>query len=488
MLSLINNLSSLNAQNNLNNSNNALSTALQRLSSGLRINSGADDPAGLVISQEQMAQMSGLQTAITNTSKDTNVVQIADGALNETNALLLQIRGLAIDAANTGANDPNTLAADQAQIANALQTITRIANSTQFGKDQLLNGSHAAGISTNVSTITASAGAALAAGTYSVNITTAATAANMTGNAAVNTTANAELLTINGVQISIAANSSENTMIADINAVTSQTGVVAMDSNSNGSGKITLYSTAFGSGHKITVSSTAGASSATGLTAAGTTSNDGVDMQASVTATPPANTGQPAVTNTYTGIGNVLTIDSGPAAGLTVTDGATNTVYSSATNNPYTANTGVINVETNNALTFQIGANAGQFANLTLLNMQAAAIGQNASTTIANLSLIDVTNANQSSSDILNVIDKAISDVSNLAGALGAFQDNTLQAMAANLQTSLQNTTAANSTIRDTNFASESAAYAQNQVLVQAGTQVLKNANQLPQLVLALLQ
>ena len=109
MLSLVNNLASLNAQNNLNNANNMLNTSLQRLSSGLRINSGADDPAGLVISQEQMAQMSGLQTAITNTSKDTNVVQIADGALNETNSLLLQIRGLAIDAANTGANDPNTL-------------------------------------------------------------------------------------------------------------------------------------------------------------------------------------------------------------------------------------------------------------------------------------------------------------------------------------------------------------------------------------------
>src|SRR5579871_5056575 len=105
MLSLINNLSSLIAQNNLSSSNSSLNTSLQRLSSGLRINSGADDPAGLVISQEQMAQMSGLQTAITNTSKDVNVVQLADGGLNEINSLLLQIRGLAVDAANSGAND-----------------------------------------------------------------------------------------------------------------------------------------------------------------------------------------------------------------------------------------------------------------------------------------------------------------------------------------------------------------------------------------------
>lgn len=496
MLSLVNNLASLTAQNNLNNANNALNTSLQRLSSGLRINSGADDPAGLVISQEQMAQMSGLQTAITNTSKDTNVVQIADGALNETNSLLLQIRGLAIDAANTGANDPNTLAADQAQIANALQTITRIATSTQFGNNSLLDGSHAAGTSTNTTTITASVGAAVTAGTYSVNVTTAATAAHLTANAAVNSNAGAELLTINGVQISIAANTTTNGLVADINAVTNQTGVVATDTNANGTGDLVLYSTSFGSGHKITVQSNA-ANSMTGLTFTnGTnTSSAGVDMVATISYNAPSNPystspAPPTVYQTVNGVGNTLTVTSGAAAGLTITDGATNATTYSSTANQFTANTGVINIETNNALTFQIGANAGQFANLTMQSVQSTALGTGVTngSNLNSINDINVSNPFQASADILNVIDKAIGQVSTLAGALGAFQDNTLQATAANLQASLQNTTAANSTIRDTNFAQESASFAQNQVLVQAGTQVLKNANQLPSLVLSLLQ
>lgn len=496
MLSLVNNLASLNAQNNLNNANNALNTALQRLSSGLRINSGADDPAGMVTSQEQMAQMSGLQTAITNTSKDTNVVQIADGALNETNSLLLQIRGLAIDAANTGANDPNSLAADQAQIANALQTITRIATSTQFGIDPLLDGSHGAGISTNTTTITASVGAALAAGTYNVNITTAATAANLVAANAVTTNGSAELLTINGVQISIAANTSENGLIADINAVTNQTGVVATDTKANGTGDLVLYSTAFGSGHKITVQSNA-ANSMTGLsfTNGTNTSSAGVDMVATISYNAPSNPyatspPPPPVLQTYTGVGNTLTVTSGPATGLTITDGAINLTYNSSSNNPYTANTGTIDIETNNALTFQIGADAGQFANLTLQSVQATALGTGVTnnSNLNSINDINVSNPFQASTDILSLIDKAIGQVSTLAGALGAFQDNTLQATAANLQISLQNTTAANSTIRDTNFAQESATFAQSQVLVQAGTQVLKNSNQLSQLVLTLLQ
>ena len=170
MLSLVNNLASQIAQNNLSNANMALNTSLQRLSSGLRINSGADDPAGLVISQEQMAQMSGLQTAITNTSKAGNVVQIADGALNETNSLLLQIRGLAVDAANAGVNNPNSLAADQAQIANALSTISRIATSTQFGSNKLLDGSHAAATTSTNSGYTAVNPGTLTTGNYDITI------------------------------------------------------------------------------------------------------------------------------------------------------------------------------------------------------------------------------------------------------------------------------------------------------------------------------
>src|SRR5437588_736422 len=111
-LSVINNVASLNAQNNLNRTSSALSKSLERLSSGLKINRGADGPAALVISEQQRAQIAGLQTAVDNTNKAVALVQTAEGALNEINSLLVKIRGLALDSANTGVNDANAQAAN----------------------------------------------------------------------------------------------------------------------------------------------------------------------------------------------------------------------------------------------------------------------------------------------------------------------------------------------------------------------------------------
>src|SRR5262249_22029225 len=132
---------SLRAQSNLNHTSGLLSQTLNRLSSGLKINSAADDPAGLVISEEQRAQIVGLQTAINNTAEGVNLVQTTEGALNEINSLLDQIRGLALGSANGAVVDPSSQAANQAQVANALETIDRIAQTTQFGTKKLLDGS-----------------------------------------------------------------------------------------------------------------------------------------------------------------------------------------------------------------------------------------------------------------------------------------------------------------------------------------------------------
>src|SRR5436305_6174333 len=115
-LSITNNVASLTAQNNLSRTSGMLSTSLERLSSGLKINRGADGPASLVISEEQRAQIAGLQTAIDNTSKAVSVVQTAEGALNEINSLLVKARGLALESANSGVNDANATAANQAEI------------------------------------------------------------------------------------------------------------------------------------------------------------------------------------------------------------------------------------------------------------------------------------------------------------------------------------------------------------------------------------
>ena len=106
-LSIVNNINSLNAQQSLNRTSTALSKSLERLSTGLKVNRGADGPATLVISEQQRAQIAGLTTAIDNTNKAVSVVQTAEGALNEVNSLLTKIRGLALDSANAGVNDSN---------------------------------------------------------------------------------------------------------------------------------------------------------------------------------------------------------------------------------------------------------------------------------------------------------------------------------------------------------------------------------------------
>ncbi len=143
------NLAALNAHRNLVISNDALSKSMQRLSSGFRINQGADDPAGLVISEQFRAQIAGLNRAVQNSEGSINMIQTAEGALTEISNLLISMRELAIHAANDGFNDADQLAADQAEIDNAIKTIDRISANTQFGTKKLLDGSNA-----NIATIT----------------------------------------------------------------------------------------------------------------------------------------------------------------------------------------------------------------------------------------------------------------------------------------------------------------------------------------------
>ena len=148
-LSINHNLAALNAHRNLINTNDELNKSMQRLSSGFRINQGSDDPAGLVISEQFRAQIAGLNRAIGNSEGSISMVQTAEGAITEINNLLISMRELAIHAANEGFNDADQLAADQAEIANAITTIDRIAANTQFGTKKLLDGSKE-----NIATVT----------------------------------------------------------------------------------------------------------------------------------------------------------------------------------------------------------------------------------------------------------------------------------------------------------------------------------------------
>src|SRR5436190_1918748 len=135
------NISALQAQHTLASNQADLQTRLQRLSSGLRINSGKDAPAGLIASETLRSEIAGLHQAIDNSQRANNVVNTAEGALSEVSALLLEVQGLTNQAANTGALSPQEVQANQLQVDAILNSINRISNTTQFNGVKLLNGS-----------------------------------------------------------------------------------------------------------------------------------------------------------------------------------------------------------------------------------------------------------------------------------------------------------------------------------------------------------
>jgi flagellin len=466
-LVVANNVAALNAQQNLFRSSSALSKSLERLSSGLKINRGADGPAALVISEKQRAQIAGLDQAIENSEKAVSLVQTAEGALSEINSLLVKIRSLALDSANSGVNDDDALAANQAEIANALDTINRIANNTQFGTKKLLDGSAGLqGVASDSDVTVLKVATTVQAGTYDVDVDTAGERAYVV--AATEQTANLaadEVLTINGVQISLDAGLTIAQVRSRINEFTGQTGVVAED---DGSGFTQLRTVQYGSAASISaISNLADAADSSGI---GTTelTDTGVDIEVTIDG------------NTFTGVGNTVTGTAGTVDGLTLQFGDDTTIetVSGAQGNVTVAD---------NSLVFQIGPNQNQTVSVAISSVAPTGLGVAlVGNQFASLNDIDVTSADKAQ-DAIGVIDEAIDDVTNLRGTLGAFQQNTLESTANNLRATLENTVNAESTIRDTDFAEEVANFTKQQVLVQVGTSVLSNANQTTQLALALL-
>jgi len=467
-LTITNNVSSLTAQHNLGRASRGVAQSIERLSSGLKVNRGADGPAALVISEKQRAQIAGLRAAIDNSEKAVALVQTAEGALGEINSLLVKVRSLAIDSANSGVNDADGLAANQAEIDNALDTINRIANNTQFGTKKLLDGSAGINATTNNATVAFLKGTAdTVGGAYAVTVTTAGERATETaGTDQTQALAADEVLTINDVSITLSAGLSQAQVVDRINDFTSQTGVTA---EVNGT-STRIYTSDFGSDANISViSNVAAASDSSGF---GTTSQTdaGVNIIGTIGGV------------SYNGSGNILTAQTGNAKGLSLQVGQS--ADATTTGTVVTATLSV----TDNALQFQIGANQNQTAEIAIDRVNPVALGFGVTgNQFNNLNEIDVTSANKSQ-DSLGVIDAAINDVTNLRGTLGAFQAHTLEATANNLRATLENTVNAESVIRDTDFASEIANFTKGQVLVQAGTSVLGNANQIPQQVLSLLQ
>ena len=273
----------------------------------------------------------------------------------------------------------------------------------------------------------------------------------------------AETLTINGVAIQLAAGDVIGGVVNKINNFSSQTGVTAED---NGSGLLRLRTTTYGSAATFTVqSSVAAGANTTGIGTTAVTAT-GVDIQGTIGGV------------AGNGSGNVLSAN-GISLSFGLAGASTTTTVTGALGNVSIAD---------NSLNFQVGANAGQTAKIAFDKFGTASLGIGANGAgTANLKSIDVRSA-VGATDAIRVVDQAINDVSTFRGRLGAFQANTLESNANNLRTTLENTTAAEATIRDTDFAAEIADFTKYQVQLQAGTSVLSNANQTGQLVAALLR
>ena len=593
-MSVINtNLSAIAAQNSLRTSALNQTTAMERLSSGIRINSAKDDAAGLAISTRMTSNIRGLSAAIRNANDGISLTQTAEGSLASIGDNLQRIRELAVQSANTGNNDSdrNALNTEARQL---VSEIDRIANNSAFNGIKLLDGSFqnqslqvgsgndtndriaisigsakvsALGIGSNSSySITLPTGglvptSTLLAGTLSINgaqigasasdgvsynfaessaiakaaainaasgqttVTAKVSSTTVDGVAASSSllaTALGDVL-INGVDIGIISATSgvadRGTQVAAaINAKASQTGVTAVSITDSANGIVGLVKLTAADGRNITVATTTNGASATGLAATG--------------ANKTVHTGAATITKGTLGASD-LTINGIAIAGYTTgADVAADTVSLLANINAKTNLTGVVGtlsgangnliltslngkeIKTTVANTAFTGLTAGtqaaagltttaastMTAKITLSSNSdkgiviggttgAIATGQAAGFTASILSSsggVDLSTA-VGSQAALTVLDSAINTITDSRASMGAYQ-NRLTASVANLEITSMNLQASRSRILDTDYAKETTTLAKSQIIQQAATAMLAQANQSAQSVLSLLK
>lgn len=457
------NVGALNAVRNLGMTGTELGKATNRLSTGLRINTGADDPSGLIASESYRAQIGGLTQALSNNQNAMNYAKTAEGGLDEVNRLLRDARALTVANGNSTL-DSTQKQANQTQLNNIMASIDRIANNTQFGSQKLLDGSTGTQTSVIDSTNIASASIGGQIGTGAVNkndsidvqVTTAATKASITGSAtatAATDLVGAGSFSVNGVSFTASATTTQQDVVDQLNQKASDTGVTATITG----GAIVLSSINFGSDAKIdlvdsgaVLNSSASASSAAGVDAVATVSyTDG--------------------TNTFTGSFN-------KGKGLELKDDKGNSITLTSAGNTTTTHTDSVRVIAGSA-SFQIGANGGQTASLSLGNFNSSSLG---------LSGLDI-NTNDVSGALAK-LDTAIGNVAKSRGDIGSFMKNTLESNVRSLGIARENLAATESSIREIDVAEEMTNYSKLQILQQTGVAMLAQANSAPQAVLSLLR
>jgi len=482
MTSIVNtNLVSLNAQRNLSTNQSSLATSVQRLSSGLRINSAKDDAAGLAISDRFTAQIRGLNQAVRNANDGISLAQTAEGALASVGENLQRIRELAVQSANA-TNSASDRAALQNEVNQRIAEIDRVGNQTNFNGVKLLNGAFSAqnfqvganqGETITVSNILD----ARAAQIGSQTITSGGSAINAyTGGATQNAVA-AQNLTISTSlgsvnNIAVVANAGANGAANAINNAAGGIGVTATATNSaaltvaaTGTVAFTLTTNSATSATPITSTISANITSTTDLTALVQAINGAAGTTGITASFSNGNTGSIQLTTTD---GRDIGINNTGATGVTL---AGNAIAAGATG-----------VQTG---TLQLSSTAGSFTAATDTGttlLSAASL----SSSLASVSGISIATASGATNS-LSIIDGALALVDGSRASLGALQ-NRFESTVSNLQTTAENLTASRSRIQDADFATETANLSRAQILQQAGTAMVAQANQLPQGVLALLR
>ena len=479
VMSVITNISSLNAQKNLATSQSKLSTAIERLSSGMRINSAKDDAAGLAISTRFTTQINGLNQAVANASDGISLAQTTESALNEVTNNMQRIRTLAVQSANATNSDSDRAALD-AEVQQRLAEITRISQQTTFNGRHVLDGSFGSAafqiganvgetISVNLSQGAGSAqvgkiaSAASATGVFTA--TSATTAVVGTAAVTVASATAATDFTFAGVSVNVAANASGTyaTMAADVQG--------QLDADSNAAGKYTVTDSAGGlvitqnTATTDAMAVTAGTNAAVGAVTAGVT---GVAVGDATPLT--LGSGEftlQAGSGSAVGIEGTFNDAASLAAAINAKGIAGVSAYADAT-------TGVLHLASQEALT--VGGSKGT-----------GVLGFSATNTVGG----DLASANVKSvagaNDTISRIDSALGTISSMRSDLGAVQ-NRFTSTIANLQTISQNLSASRSQIQDADFAAETANMSSANILQQAGVSVLAQANASTQSVLKLLQ
>jgi flagellin len=485
------NINSLTAQRNLTTSQSALSQSIQRLSSGLRINSAKDDAAGLAISERFTSQIRGLNQAVRNANDGISLAQTAEGALKASGDILQRVRELAVQSANAS-NSAGDRQALQQEVGQLVAELDRISQTTEFNGQKLLDGSFGTaqfqvGANANQTIVAATANLRTSVyGNNQINLS----GVDVNADAVANGVGGGDLV-INGflgtATVTVAGDESASDTAAQINLSRADTGVAATARTE------TRLDITVGS-YTLDVGSAGGTTRPVSFSVA-TVDANGLSEAVSALNQQSSKTGVTAAL-TEDGTGIVLTNAAGDDINLTLSavsaaggeevsvtkinsageDGGTPVVMDAAADVATVGGYVILDSEKS----FSV-ADAGDYVAAGVFTTDDLE-----SSTLNKVADLDVTTFDNSS-EALKTIDSALAFISGERAKLGALQSR-FETTVANLQVTSENLSASRSRILDADFASETAALSRAQILQQAGTAMVAQANQLPQGVLALLR